>query len=68
MFQVCTLSIVCHSKEVPYIISLIGDSKFLVILKDIDEEHSIENLQKVLDYIFIKRYNINILFCKKCNK
>ena len=65
MFQVCALSIVCHSIEVPYIISLIGDSKFLVILKDIDEEHSFENLQKVLDCIFIKRYNTNILSCLK---
>ena len=38
---------------------------FKVVLKKLDEEHSIENLQKALDYIFIKRCNTNFASCIK---
>ena len=63
MFQVCALATAFHSIEIPYLISLIGDSGFKVVLKNLFEEHSIQNLQKVLDYIFIKRYKTKIFSC-----
>jgi len=65
MLQVCALATVFHSLEVPYLISVVGDSGFKVVLKELDEEHSIENLQKALDCIFIKRCNTNIASCIK---
>ena len=65
MLQVCALTTVFHSLEIPYLISVVGDSGFKVVLKELDEEHSIENLQKALDCIFIKRCNTNIASCIK---
>ena len=65
MLQVCALTTVFHALEVPYLISVVGDSGFKVVLKELDEEHSIENLQKALDCIFIKRCNTNIASCIK---
>ena len=65
MLQVCALTTVLYSLEIPYLISVVGDSGFKVVLKELDEEHSIENLQKALDCIFIKRCNTNIASCIK---
>ena len=65
MLQVCSFASVFYSLEVPYLISLVGDSGFKVVLKELDDEHSIENLQKVLDCVFIKRFNTNIASCIK---
>ena len=41
--------------EIPYSIALVADKDFTIIIKDFEEPHSFENLQKVLDCIFIKR-------------
>lgn len=65
MLQVCALTTVFYSLEIPYLISVVGDSGFKVVLKELDEEHSIESLQKALDCIFIKRFNTNIASCIK---
>ena len=65
MLQVCALTTVLYSLEIPYLIAVVGDSGFKVVLKELDEEHSIENLQKALDCIFIKRCNTNIASCIK---
>ena len=60
MLQVYALATAFHSLEIPYLISLIVDSGFKVVLKNLFDEHSNENLQKVLDCIFIKRYKTKI--------
>ena len=65
ILQVCALTTVLYSLEIPYLISVVGDSGFKVVLKELEEEHSIENLQKALDCIFIKRCNTNIASCIK---
>ena len=65
MLQVCALTTVLYSLEIPYLISVVGDSGFKVVLKELEEDHSIENLQKALDCIFIKRCNTNIASCIK---
>ena len=61
MLQVCALTIIFYSLEIPYLISVVGDSRFTIILKELKEEHSIESLQKALDCIFIKRCDTNIV-------
>ena len=65
MIQICALTRVFQSLEIPYLISVVGDSGFKVVLKEFDEEYSIESLQKVLDCIFIKRYLTNVTSCIK---
>ena len=65
MLQVCALTTVLYSLEIPYLISVVGDSGFKAVIKELEEEHSIENLQKALDCIFIKRCNTNIASCIK---
>lgn len=59
------MTTVLYSLEIPYLISVVGDSGFKAVLKELDKEHSIENLQKALDCIFIKRCNTNIASCIK---
>ena len=65
MLQVCALTTVLYSLEIPYLISVVGDSGFKAVIKELDEDHSIECLQKALDCIFIKRCNTNIASCIK---
>ena len=60
MLQVCDLTTVLYSFEIPYLISVMVDRRFKAVIKELEEEHSIENLQKALDCIFIKR-SIQIL-------
>ena len=65
ILQACELTKVFYSLKIPYLISVVGDSGFKAVLKDLNGEHSIESLQKALDYIFIKRCNTNIASCIK---
>ena len=65
MFQVCALTTALYNLEIPYLLSVVGDSGYKVILKELDEEHSYEALQKALDCIMIKRCNTNIASCVK---
>ena len=65
ILQICALSTVFYSLEIPYLISIVGDSGFKIVLKELDEDHSILNLQKALDCIFINRFNTNIASCIK---
>ena len=59
------MTTVLYSLEIPYLIAVVGDSWFKAVLKELDEEHPIENLQKALNCIFIKRCNTNIASCIK---
>ena len=65
MFQVCALTTALYNLEIPYLLSVVGDSGYKVVLKELDEEHSYEALQKALDCIMIKRCNTNIASCVK---
>ena len=42
--------------NIPYAISLVGDSQFECTLKPFKARHSIEYFQKILDCLFIKRF------------
>ena len=65
MLQVCSLATVFYSLEIPCLISLVGDSGFKVVLKQLKDKHSIDYLQKALDCIFIKKYQTKIASCVK---
>lgn len=51
----CIFTFVLNMLKIPYSIALVADKDFTIIIKDFEEPHSFENLQKVLDCIFIKR-------------
>ena len=53
---ICGIVNALNIVNIPYAISIIGDSQFECTLKPFDSEHSMENLQKVLDCLFIKRF------------
>ena len=53
---ICGIVKALNIVNIPYAISLVGDSQFVCTLKPFDLEHSMENLQKVLDCLFIKRF------------
>ena len=54
ILQVCSLATAFYSLEIPYLISVVGDSGFKVALKKLTDNHSIDYLQNALDCIFIK--------------
>ena len=53
---ICGIVNALNIVNISYAISVVGDSQFECTLKPFDKEHSMENLQKVLDCIFIKRF------------
>jgi hypothetical protein len=52
----CEIINALNMVNISYFITLVGDSQFECTLKPFDVEHSIENLQKILDCLFIKRF------------
>ena len=63
IIQISALAMVFESLEIPYLIALVGDSRFKVVFKELEEEYSIDNLQKILDCIFIKRNRTKLFSC-----
>ena len=53
---VCGIVNALNIVNINYAISIIGDNQFAYTIKTFDDEHSMENLQKVLDCLFIKRF------------
>ena len=53
---ICGIINALNIVNIPYAISLVGDSQFECSLKPFDLDHSMENLQKILDCLFIKRF------------
>ncbi len=51
--------------EIPYSVALVADSKFTVIIKKFEEPHSIENFQKIMECIMIKRFITKIIISLK---
>ncbi len=65
MIEICGLTTAFYYLEIPYLISVIGDSEYKIILKNLNEPHNELSLQKILDCIFIKRAYTNITSCLK---
>ena len=53
---ICGIVNALNIVNISYAISLVGDSQFECTLKPFDKDHSMEDLQKVLDCLFIKRF------------
>ena len=60
MFLLCCIVIALFNLEIPYSITLISDEKFKCTIKRFSDQHSQENLQKVLDCIFVRRFYTNL--------
>ena len=58
MLLICGITSALSSMEIPY--SLISDEKFKCPIKRFSDEHSLKNLKKVLDLIFVRRYYTNL--------
>ena len=61
----CGLTSALNSLEIPYCVSLIGDSSFKIIIKSFEEPHSEEVLQRIMECIFISRYKTDLATCLK---
>ncbi len=53
---ICGIINALNIVNISYAISLVGDSQFECTLKPFGIEHSMANLQKILDCLFIKRF------------
>ena len=65
MLITCGLTSALNSLEIPYCVSLIGDSSFKIIIKSFEEPHSEEVLQRIMECIFISRYKTDLATCIK---
>ena len=61
----CGLTLTLNSLEIPYCFGLIGDSSFKIIIKSLEESHSEEILQRIMECIFISRYKTDLATCLK---
>ena len=65
MLMVCGLACALNFLKIPYTLSAIGDSDFKVRIKELEEQHSELNLQKLYDICFIKRNVTQLPTCIK---
>ena len=65
MLITCGLTSALNSLEIPYCVGLIGDSSFKIIIKSLEEPHSEEILQRIMECIFISRYKTDLATCLK---
>ena len=65
MFIVCAITNALNCLEIKYSIVLRGDEDFRCILKDYNEPHSIEALERVYECLMLKRFRTNIPGCLK---
>ncbi len=61
----CGLTLTLNSLEIPYCFGLIGDSSFKIMIKSLEESHSEEILQRIMECIFISRYKTDLDTCLK---
>ena len=59
-FILCSYSILCNLLEIPYGIAIIADGKFKIILKQFEEPHSFDILEKVYECLMIRRFRDNL--------
>ena len=52
----CSFSIALNSLEIPYGIAVVADEKFKVILKQFEDPHSFDILEKVYECLTIRRF------------
>ena len=59
-FILCSYAIVCNLLEIPYGIAVVADGKFKIILKQFEEPHSFDILEKVYECLMIRRFRDNL--------
>jgi len=64
----CSFSIALNLLEIPYGIAVIADGKFKVILKQFEEPHSFEILEKVYECLMLRRFRDNLSNSQKFAK
>ena len=67
-YILCSYSIICNLLEIPYGISVIADGKFKIILKQFEEPHSFDILEKVYECLMIRRFRDNLSNSQKFAK
>ena len=65
MFIICAMANALNCLEIKYSIVLMGDEDFRCVLKDYNEPHSIEALERVYECLILKRFRTNIPGCLK---
>ena len=65
MYILCAMTSALNCLEMKYSIVLMGDEEFRCVLKDHEEPHSIEALERVYECLMIKRFRTNIPGCLK---
>ena len=74
MFTICAMTNALNCLEIKYSIILMGDEEFRCVIKDYNEPHSIEALERVYECLMLKRFRTNIPGCLRycleeiCNK
>ena len=51
--------------SIKYLFAIVGDCKYKAVIKDFNEQHSKEVIQRIFDCITIQRYKTNIASCAK---
>ena len=65
MFIICAMTNALNCLEIKYSIVLMGDEDFRCILKDYNEPHSKEALERVYECLILRRFRTNIPSCLK---
>ena len=65
MFIVCAMTNALNCLEIKYSIILMGDEDFRCVLKNYNEPHSIEALERVYECLILRRFRTNIPGCLK---
>jgi len=65
MFIVCAMTNALNCLEINYSIVLMGDEDFRCVLKDYNEPHSVEALERVYECLMLGRFRTNIPACLK---
>ena len=60
MFLVCCAITALSCMEIPYSLTLISDENFKCTIKRFSDVHSLENMQKIFDCIFVRRFYTNL--------
>ena len=65
MYIICAMTNALNCLEIKYSIVLMGDEDFRCVLKDYNEPHSVETLEKVYECLMLRRFRTNIPGCLK---
>ena len=67
-YILCSYSTLFNLLEIPYGIAVIADGKFKIILKQFEEPHSFDILEKVYESLMIRRFRDNLANSQKFAK